>query len=165
MTSSNQVKKKVAESEWGLFFRGIGSGKRPKRATDNIKTFIDTDSIVFKDTIKVPIDITQKYSKASNDMNSIHLNNEVAKRAGLPGIVVHGMCTTAMTAQGFIKGYLDNASDLLSLGVRFSAPVFPGNDLMLEVSKTSEENKLAFHVVRISDGTRVIRDGVLEIRV
>ncbi|MFA9408045.1 MAG: MaoC/PaaZ C-terminal domain-containing protein, partial [Candidatus Dadabacteria bacterium] len=95
-----------------------------------------------------------------------HLDNEVAKRAGLPGIVVHGLCTMAMTSEGIIKSYLDNNSnDLVSLGVRFSAPVFPGDELEIEVSKTSQEGKLAFHVIRKSDGIKVIRDGTLEVKI
>ncbi len=73
------------------------------------------------------------------------------------------MCTMAMTAQGIIVDYLDREpSNLLSMGVRFSAPVFPGDELQIEASKTSEDNKLVFQVIRKSDGIRVIRDGLLE---
>lgn len=161
--STNQDGKRVVESKWGLFIRGIGSGKRPeKRSREKLFSF-DPKKVIFRKTIQISLNITHKYSKASNDMNPIHLDDEVAKRAGLPGIVVHGICTMAMTCDGIIKSYLNNNSrDLLTLGVRFSAPVFPGDELEIEASKTSEDNKLAFQVLRKSDGQRVIRDGVLE---
>lgn len=165
VTSSNQDNKKVVESKWGLFVRGIGSGKRPQRRIKTSKPVLDTKSIIFNEEIKVPFDITNKYSMASNDMNPIHLDQEVAKRAGFPGIVVHGMCTMATAAQKLIKGCLNNNSNnLISLGVRFSAPVFPGDVLQIEASKTLKETKFAFQVVRKSDETRVIRDGLIEIR-
>lgn len=163
--STNQDGDKIVESKWGLFIRGIGSGKRPERRSPKILVSFDPKNIIFRKTINMPKDITYKYSQASKDMNPIHLDEEVAKRAGLHGIVVHGMCTMAMTSEGIIKSYLNNNSnDLLSLGVRFSAPVFPGDELDIEASKTSESNKLAFQVVRKSDGVRAIRDGILEIR-
>ncbi len=163
--STNQDGDKVVESKWGLFIRGIGSGKRPERRSRKISVSFDPKEIIFRKTIQISKDITPEYSQASNDMNPIHLDDEVAKRAGLSGIVVHGMCTMAMTSEGIIKNYLNNnSSDLLSLGVRFSAPVFPGDELEIEASKTTEDNKLAFQVVRKSDGQRVIRDGILELR-
>ena len=164
--STNQNGDKVVESNWGLFIRGIGSGKRPERRSPKTKYVLDSKKLIFTKTIKIPLDITHKYSKASNDMNPIHLDDEFAKGAGLPGIVVHGMCTMAMTAEGFVADYLNNnSSNLLSLGVRFAAPVFPGDELQIEASTTSEDNKLAFHVVRKSDGIRVIRDGLLETKI
>ncbi len=166
LLSINQDDDKVVESDWGLFIRGIGSGRRPERRGLKPESALDHQEILFRKTINIPLDITHRYSKASNDMNPIHLDNEVAKRAGLPGIVVHGLCTMAMTSEGIIKSYLDNnSSDLISLGVRFSAPVFPGDELEIEGSKTSQESKLAFHVVRKSDGIKVIRDGALEVKI
>jgi len=163
MLSTNKDHDKVVESEWGLFIKGIGSGKRPERRRPKAQLPIDSNNILLRKTINIPKDITRTYSKASNDMNPIHLDEETAKRAGLPGIVVHGMSTMAMTAQGIIMNHLDSEpSNLLSMGVRFSAPVFPGDELEIEVGTTTEENKLAFQVIRKSDGIRVIRDGLLE---
>ena len=166
MLSTSKDHDKVVESEWGLFIKGIGSGKRPERRRPKAQFPLDAKNIILRETINIPKDITRTYSKASNDMNPIHLDVETAKRAGLPGIVVHGMCTMAMTAQGIIMNYLDSEpSNLLSMGVRFSAPVFPGDELEIEGWPTTEENKLAFHVLRKNGGVRVIRDGIVEVRV
>lgn len=163
--STNQEGYNVVESKWGLFVRGIGSGNRSERRRPSTLSSFEPKKRIFRKTINIPNDITQKYSQASNDMNPIHIDEVVAKKAGLPGIVVHGMCTMAMTSEEIVKGCLINSSsDLLSIGVRFSAPVFPGDELEIEVSKTSEDSKLAFHVIKKSDGIRVIRDGLLEIR-
>ena len=159
---------RVVESDWGLFIRGIGSGQRPLRKKEEPKVS-KPSTIAFRKVIRVPEDITYRYSKASNDMNPIHLDNEVAKKAGLSGIIVHGLCTMSMTMQGIIEAYLDSdPSNLLSLGVRFSAPVYPGDELIVDGWESGSEdssNVLGFDVTRKSDGKKVIKDGKAEVKV
>ena len=158
--------KKVVESHWGLFIRGIGSGKRPKKRSPKSQFPSDSHKIIFRETINIPIDITRKYANASNDMNPIHIDLEIAKRAGLPGIVVHGMCTMVMTAEGIIASYLNQEQEnLLSLGVRFSAPVFPGDELEIEGWEIEVHKSIGFQVVRKRDGVRVIKNGIAEVRI
>ncbi|MCZ6468692.1 MAG: MaoC/PaaZ C-terminal domain-containing protein, partial [Candidatus Dadabacteria bacterium] len=159
---------RVVESDWGLFIRGIGSGQRPLRKKEEPKV-LKPSTIAFRKVIRVPEDITYRYSKASNDMNPIHLDNEVAKKAGLSGIIVHGLCTMSMTMQGIIEAYLDSEpSNLLSLGVRFSAPVYPGDELIVDGWESGSEDSfsvLGFDVTRKSDGKKVIKDGKAEVKV
>ena len=167
--STNEDGNKVVESDWGLFIRGIGSGQRPGKRAGAVKKVPDPGQIAFRKEISVPQDITYRYSKASNDMNPIHLDNEVAKKAGLSGIVVHGLCTMSMTTQGIIEAYLDSdPSKLLSLGVRFSAPVYPGDELVVDGWDDGSQgsvNMIGFDVTRKGDGIKVIKDGKAGIRV
>jgi acyl dehydratase len=39
------------------------------------------------------------YAEASGDFNPIHLDEEVAKKVGLPGIIAHGMLIAALIAE------------------------------------------------------------------
>lgn len=63
-----------------------------------------------------------KYAGASGDFNPIHTIDEDAKRAGLPGIIAHGMWTmgnlvklfTEYHEEGFVKDYT----------IRFAGMVF-----------------------------------------
>ncbi len=48
-------------------------------------------------------DQTQRYSKASGDPMPIHLDDDFAKQMGLPGIIVHGLCTMAFTSRAVIQ--------------------------------------------------------------
>ncbi len=102
-------------------------------------------------------------------MNPIHIDNEVAKKAGLRGIIVHGLCTMSMAMQAIIETYLDsNPSTLLSIGVRFSAPVYPGDELVVEGWENGGEDSMdliGFEVTRKSDGVKVIKDGKAQVRV
>ncbi len=160
LVSTDIMDRKVVESNWGLFIRDIGSGKRPEKSSSKKSSSLDQEKILFKQDLGVPQDVTYKYSKASNDMNPIHLDDEVAKRAGLPGIVVHGMCTMAMTAQGILRSLLHSEQvNLSSLGGRFAAPVFPGDALEIAGYEADEGNSLSFDVSRKSDGVKVIKDG------
>lgn len=154
----------VCESNWGLFVRGIGSGRKsggakkpsaPKpEETPKPKPF-------FTSAIKVPADITPRYADASNDRNPIHLDENVAKQAGLKGVVVHGLCTMSMAMQKIIDGCLGGAPEnLKSLSVRFSAPVYPGDTISLECFRAGEG---AIEFEASSNGVKVIKGGFAEI--
>ncbi len=155
----------VCESNWGLFVRGIGSGKKPERSAKKPSApkpgETSAPTTVFTSTIKVPADITPRYADASNDHNPIHLDEKVSKEAGLKGVVVHGLCTMSMAMQKIIDGHLGGAPEnLKSLAVRFSAPVYPGDTLTLECFDAGEG---AIKFEASAGGIKVIKGGVAEI--
>lgn len=171
--TTNGNGEKVVESDWGLFIRGIGSGQKPEKSSSNgsngskPKAPEEPPELAFRDVIRMPEDITYRYSKASNDMNPIHIDPEVAKEAGLSGIIVHGLCTMSMTMRAIIESYLDSdPAKLKSLGVRFTAPVYPGDVIIVDGWEKEELNGnmvLGFDVTRKSDGIKVIKGGTAEV--
>ena len=75
-----------------------------------------------------------RYAKASGDGNPIHVDEAFAKAAGLPGTILHGLCTMAFAQRDLVARYAPGAPEkLASLGVRFARPVFPGDTLTLQV--------------------------------
>lgn len=80
-----------------------------------------------------------KYAGASGDYNPIHTIDEEATRAGLPGIIAHGMWTmgnvtklfTPYLEEGFISSYL----------VRFKGMVFLGDVVTLHGNVQSRSDK------------------------
>ena len=68
-----------------------------------------------------------KYAGASGDFNPIHLIDEAAEEAGLPGIIAHGMLTVATMALLF-SPYLEHGY-VKTFSSRFSGMVFPGDVL------------------------------------
>ena len=85
-------------------------------------------------TQQVTDDQAVRYALASGDHNPIHTDPDVAQSAGLPGPILHGLCTLALTARDLVNRYCDaDPGDLLSLSVRWARPVFPGSTLRLEV--------------------------------
>ena len=63
-----------------------------------------------------------RYAGASGDFNPIHWNERFALEVGLPGVIAHGMLTMGLAAAA-LTDWLDDATDLLSYGVRFTRPV------------------------------------------
>lgn len=43
------------------------------------------------------------YADASGDYNPIHLDEEVAKKAGLPGVIAHGMFVAGLVSERALK--------------------------------------------------------------
>jgi acyl dehydratase len=63
------------------------------------------------------------YADASGDQNPLHQDDDVARAAGFPGIIAHGMFTMAHLAS-CVVGWLDDPAALRRLRVQFRAPVF-----------------------------------------
>lgn len=169
--TTNDVKDCVVESKWGLFIRGIGSGqKSPKANKEEKPVAINEDpELAFRRIIRVPNDITYRYAEAAHDKNPIHIDDEVAKNAGLNGIVVHGLCTMSMAMRSIIECYAEgDPSKLMQLGVRFSSPVYPGDVLIVdgwELGKNGGNTLLGFEVKRKIDDVRVIKGGTAEVAI
>ncbi|PRX96576.1 MaoC/PaaZ C-terminal domain-containing protein [Allonocardiopsis opalescens] len=75
-------------------------------------------------------DQTFRYAQAAGDPLQIHLDDEVARRAGFPGIIAHGMCVMAFASWALLTGVAESRTDRIErLAVRFTRPVLPGQDL------------------------------------
>ncbi|MEV0078392.1 MaoC/PaaZ C-terminal domain-containing protein [Nocardia neocaledoniensis] len=75
-------------------------------------------------------DQTFRYSPASGDPMPIHLDDEIARMAGLPGIINHGLCTMAFTSWAALTELADSeTARLRRLAVRFAKPVLPGQQI------------------------------------
>ncbi len=168
VTSTDQSGEKVVESDWGIFVRGTGSGQKPKSDMKKEQVQLGGESaLAFRKIIRVDKDITYRYAEASNDRNPIHVDEKVAKAAGLKGIIVHGLCTMSMTMRAIIICYLDSdPSKLKSLGCRFTSPVYPGDTLVAdgwEIGKKDGKTVLGFEVTRQDDDVKVLKSGVAEV--
>jgi len=116
-------------------------------------------------TVHVDDDQTYRYKEASGDDNAIHVDPAVATAVGLPGIIVHGLCTMAMTSQAVIATTAaGNPARLRRLAVRFSRPVFPGNDVVTTVFDAGPgEGRHLYGFEAHSDGQLVISNGRAEV--
>ncbi|TDL74401.1 dehydratase [Rhodococcus qingshengii] len=102
-----------------------------------------------------------KYAGASGDFNPIHTIDEEAKKAGLPGIIAHGMWTMGNLAklftpyyeEGFVKDY----------SIRFKGMVFLNDVITLKATlKEVDEPNLHFHVQAVNqNGNEVLKGEVL----
>ncbi|MGH9283078.1 MAG: MaoC/PaaZ C-terminal domain-containing protein [Acidimicrobiales bacterium] len=116
-------------------------------------------------TVHVDEDQTFRYAEASGDHNAIHLDAAVATGVGLPGIILHGLCTMAMTGQSVLRTVAGNdPARLRRLAVRFSRPVFPGNDVVTTIFDAGQQGDLhAYAFEAESAGQLVISNGRAEV--
>jgi acyl dehydratase len=158
--------KPVMEIYVTTFIRGMADGESAGPDKPD-HTFPESarDKKVGELTVHVDDDQTYRYAEASGDNMPIHLDENVAKSVGLPGIIAHGLCTMAMTSQAVIKTVADgDPSRLKRLAVRFSKNVFPGNDVVTSIYDAGEEKGRKVYAFEAhSNGDLVIANGRAEI--
>src|SRR4029079_50102 len=77
-------------------------------------------------------DHLKAYAAASGDNNPIHLNEKFAQEAGFPSVIVHGMLSMAIMADGLRFNFPENAFTVNRLKGRFRKVTFPGDILSVE---------------------------------
>jgi acyl dehydratase len=157
----------VNEQYVTTFVRGFSAGKAVGQLSPGHKfdDALHQQAPLAKAHAHVDLDQTFRYSPASGDPMPIHLDEEVARSAGLPGIIAHGLCTMAMTSWAVLNevGGSDTKR-LRRLAVRFAKMVIPGDDLETRIWKTGTgegATNYAFETARGDDF--VITDGLAEI--
>lgn len=115
--------------------------------------------------VHVDDDQTHRYSVASGDRMPIHLDDAAARAVGLPGIVVHGLCTMAMTGRSVLATVAGgDPARLRRLAVRFSRPVFPGTDLVTTIYDAGPlDGGHAYAFEAHAGGKLVVADGRAEV--
>ena len=68
------------------------------------------------------------FAKASGDPSPIHLDDEIARATGLPGIIIHGMFNMAVLGR-LITGWAKQGQ-IRSFSNRFAAMAFPGDTII-----------------------------------
>ncbi|HSV38020.1 MAG TPA: MaoC/PaaZ C-terminal domain-containing protein [Nocardioidaceae bacterium] len=164
LETRDQLDELVNEQYFTGFFRGGvlegGQGEEPPaHAFDEALCDRGPDATVVQ---KFDDDQTFRYSEAAGDPMPIHLDDDFAKAMGLPGIIIHGLCTMAFNSRAVIETACpEDPSRLKRLVVRFSAPAQPKHTITTELWKTSDSS-YAFQTVT-DEGTFVIKDGLAEI--
>ena len=160
-TETNQEGTLVAEVRGTMFIRGSGSGSRAATPAE------DARAIVYEETTKVDDDQTYRYAEASGDHNPIHIDEGTAKMAGLPGIILHGMCTMAIASKAAVNGLAaGDPTRIARLGVRLSRPVLPGQELTTKLWSEGEAGGVTTYGFETynPDGIAVIKSGMVEVR-
>jgi acyl dehydratase len=167
LRTENQAGDLVEETLFKLFVRGDpakNSRKKssPKKAPkENARSEEPVATIIQE----LDSDQTYRYSDASGDAVKIHLDPQVAKKAGFPGIIGHGLCTLAFTSRGVVDGVAGGMPERLKrLAVRFALPVIPGETLTTRIwsASTGVEGHYVFETVDPRGGV-VISDGFAEV--
>ena len=111
-------------------------------------------------------DQTFRYAAASGDSSRWHVDDEAARAAGLPGIIIHGLCTMAFIGRA-VAGHVaaGNALRLRRLAVRFSRPIFPADPMRTDLwdGGDVEGGRRYYCEATRSDGEKVLTNGIVEL--
>jgi acyl dehydratase len=100
--------------------------------------------------------------RLSGDRNPLHADPEFAKMAGFPRPILHGMCTYGITCRAVLQTYAGyDPKRFKSHGARFSAPVFPGETITVDMWK--DANVISFEARVKARNVTVIKNGKTEL--
>ncbi|MEU7634012.1 MaoC/PaaZ C-terminal domain-containing protein [Nocardia sp. NPDC049220] len=157
----------VNEQYLTAFFRNIDAGKTtgalaPAHKFDEALRAREPIAVVPQ---HIDDDQTFRYAPAAGDPVPLHLDEQVAEDAGLPGIIAHGLCTMAFASWAVLTEVAgSDVHRLRRFAVRFAKLVFPGDDLETRIWTTGSAGDVttyAFETVRGEDV--VLSDGLAEI--
>ncbi|WP_028079107.1 MaoC/PaaZ C-terminal domain-containing protein [Solimonas soli] len=101
--------------------------------------------------------------RLNGDMNPLHADPAVARKAGFERPILHGLATYGVAGHALLQavcGY--DASRIAEIAARFTAPVYPGETLRTEIWVDGEQVSFTVRVpvrdvVAIGNGRAVIR--------
>ncbi|MGH7023857.1 MAG: MaoC/PaaZ C-terminal domain-containing protein [Caulobacteraceae bacterium] len=101
--------------------------------------------------------------RLNGDRNPLHADPEVARRAGFERPILHGLCTYGITCRAILAGITDfDPEPIASHQARFSAPVFPGD--LITVDLWRDDKVVSFEARVKARGATVIKNGMTVLR-
>lgn len=100
--------------------------------------------------------------RLSGDRNPLHSDPNVAKMAGFPRPILHGLCTYGITCRAVLQAVAEYQPERIkSHSARFSSPVFPGETITVDIWR--EAGGVAFEARVKERGVTVIKNGRTEL--
>jgi acyl dehydratase len=149
--SANAKGQPVLQSVAGLFIRGRTrrgpAGAAPEAPEASSSAPSRGDVIMGRD-VQVTADQSLRYADASGDHNPIHKDEEMARAAGLPGIILQGLCSMAFIHNAVVETLAAGAPmGVRRIRVRFAKPVLNGQTLRVRAHRTAEPAQVSVDVL------------------
>ncbi len=86
--------------------------------------------------------------RLNGDLNPLHADPKLAEKAGFEAPILHGLASYGIAARAVLKASdIEDASKLESFGLRFSAPVYPGETIRTDIWKDGHNVSFRSRVV------------------
>lgn len=143
----------IAVANTVFIIRGKGSERRRKKREPVY------EKELFRKKVRTIKQQPLQYAKVSGDANFIHTSPFLAKLAGLPGTVMHGVCIAAMTANCLLDEVCNgDMTRMKGISMRFAKPVIPGDEITVIGYDTGENDRIVFNAIN-SLGKYVLKNG------
>jgi len=110
--------------------------------------------------------LTKRYAEASGDPNPIHIDEDFAKKVGLPGCILHGLYSMAQVARANTAAAGGDPRNLKRLSVQFRGMGFPEQQITVTGTvKDEREGRVVVDTVAEQNGNAIIRNAEAELEV
>jgi acyl dehydratase len=100
--------------------------------------------------------------RLSGDYNPLHADPEVARSAGFPRPILHGLCSLGVAGRALLKTVAAyDPARFKSMRLRFTAPVFPGETIRTEM--WIDGAQVSFRARLVERDAIVLDNGLAEI--
>ncbi len=108
--------------------------------------------------------LTKRYAEASGDPNPIHIDEEFAKKVGLPGCILHGLYSMAQVARAHTDVAGGDPRSLKRLEVQFRGMGFPEQEIVVTSTvREAGDGRIVTDTVAAQGDSRIIRNASAEL--
>jgi acyl dehydratase len=151
----------IATTTQTTFCRADGGFGGPPRASPPVHAIPDRAPDIVCDLATRPEQAT--IYRLSGDRNPLHIDPEMARTAGFPKPILHGLGTFGVVGHALLKSVCDyDPARIASFGGRFSAPVFPGETIRTEMWR--DGNVISFRASVPDRNVVVMNNGRAEVK-
>ncbi len=121
---------------------------------------IEDGQVIKNEFNDITRDLLKQYAKSSGDTNPIHTNDAIAERAGLKGVIAHGLFSFGFISKLF-EDFLEQGKygKIIEIGVEMRGMVRCGDLLITEASiEKIEGNRVYFNVKQTTFTNIEIKD-------
>ena len=101
--------------------------------------------------------------RLSGDDNPLHVDPDVARRAGFARPILHGLCSYGYALRAVVEALDFVAADIGGTGVRFTAPVYPGETIETSLWR-ADESHILFRARVVERNLTVLDRGWVRLR-
>ncbi|MFQ5983691.1 MAG: MaoC family dehydratase, partial [Woeseiaceae bacterium] len=95
--------------------------------------------------------------RLNGDHNPLHADPAIAEKAGFKAPILHGLASYGIAARAVLKAFELDPGRLESFGLRFSAPVYPGETIRTEAWK--DGSVVSFRAIVVERDALTLNNG------
>lgn len=169
LDSWNDREEPLCTTWYGTLYRGIDTEGEDRAEADALAPGLSVPDLGTgapggsREPIALPVasGAAHVYSECARIWNPIHTDAAVARSAGLPGIILHGTASLALSVSGLVSRRLDgDFARVRVIGGRFGAMVPMPSTCRLHLAEGPELPLEPFEL-RNEDGGPAVRDGIV----
>ena len=127
-------------------------------------TVADAQAPLWRQEVPISLQAAQQYTECARIYNPIHTEPSVAKAAGLPGIILHGSATKAISLSAVIDRCFDgDAAHITRLCGQLRAMVLMNTSVVVEgmAEEVVDGEKRVLFRTLTQDGERAVSNGIV----